>query len=489
LTEQTSYPPVTYHPVTYHPVIGIDLGTTTCTMSVWDGGRPVVVPGPLPSVVGRNAAGQIVVGRPAAGDRMPVVTGIKRELGSDGRIRLRGREYRPPEICAFLLIELKRQAEAFVGGPVHDAVITVPASAGEPQRRAIREAAGLAQLNVRRLLDDPVAAAVALGEDDLERTYAIYDLGGGTFDTAIVRIGPEGVTVLGAAGDPRLGGDDFDEHIVGYALRQIRDRHHVDLSRDEHVRTRIRREAERRKCELSSADNTVLELPLLTATVNAGVPLSRRALEAMIEPEVTKSLGHLAAALASARAEHGISRRGIDQVVLSGCSTRVPLVRARLAGYFGLGPDAVRTDLDPAELNARGAGLIAREFEPAVAFEGFRPGLLAANLRLRAEMADPRPADPRPADPRPADPRLAGPAPAPADPLDLVPGVPAETPADFRAVADASHRLLAGAYDGGRPALRAAYLSFVAAIQAGAPDIRLAELGEQLSTELARTAR
>jgi len=453
----------------HHPVIGIDLGTTTCTMSVWDGHQPVVLPGPLPSVVTQNPAGQIVVGRPPDDDAQPVIAGIKRDLGSEERLRLRGRQYRPPEICAFLLIELKRRAEAFVGGPVHDAVITVSGSAGEPQRRAIREAAGLAQLNLRRLLDDPVAAAVALGEDDRERTYAIYDLGGGTFDTAIVRIGPEGVAVLGAAGDPQLGGDDFDEHIVGYALRQIRERHHVDLSRDEHVRTRIRREAERRKRELSTIETTVLELPLLTATVSASVPLSRRAFEAMIEPDVTTSLGLLTAALAAARSEHGIGRRGVDQVVLAGAATRIPAVRARLAGYFGLGPADIRADLDPGELNARGAGLIAREFEPAMTFEGARPGLLGANLRLRAEMADPSPA--------PA---------ADRGPPDLLPGVPAETPADFRPVADASHRALVATLDGVRPGLRAAYLSFVAAIQAAAPDARLAELGEALRDEYGR---
>jgi molecular chaperone DnaK len=454
----------------FHPVIGIDLGTTSCTMSVWAGTELVVIPGPLPSVVTQNPAGQIVVGHPADADGQPVVAGIKRGLGGDERVRLRGRQYRPPEICAFLLIELKRRAEAFVGGPVHDAVITVSASAGEPQRRAIREAAGLAQLNVRRLLDDPVAAAVALGADDRERTYAIYDLGGGTFDTAIVRVGPDGAAVLGAAGDPRLGGNDFDEHIVGYALRQIRERHHVDLSRDEHVRTRIRREAERRKRELSVAETTTLELPLLTATVSASVPLSRRAFEAMIEPDVTKSLGHLGAALMTAAAEHRLDRQDVDQVVLAGGSTRIPLVRSRLAGYFGI-TDVARPDLDPDELNARGAGLIAREFEPAMTFEGLRPGLLGANLRLRAEMADPSPAAP--------DASATG-------PLDPLPGVPAETPADFRTVADASHERLVATLDGAETALRGAYLAFIGAIQAAAPDDRLAELGKRLAAEYIR---
>ncbi|GAA2604744.1 Hsp70 family protein [Paractinoplanes durhamensis] len=470
MTEHTSF----------HPVVGIDLGTTSCTMAVWNGAEPIVIPGPdggstLPAVVGQNQAGQIVVGRPSASDALPQIDRIKRDLGTEERLRLRGRHYRPPEICAFLLIELKRQAEAFLGGAVHDAVITVSGSAGEPQRRAIREAAGLAQLNLRLLLDDPVAAAAALGVGDQDRTYAIYDLGGGTFDTAIVRIGPDGVAVLGAAGDPQLGGDDFDEHIVGYTLRQIRERHHVDLSRDEHVRRRIRWEAERRKRELSTAETTVLDLPLLTATVSVSVPLSRRAFEAMIEPDVTKSLGHVAAALAAAELEHGLPRRAVDQVILSGGSTRIPSIRARLADYFGLDAEAVRADVDPAELNARGAGLIAREFEPAMIFEGSRPGLLGANLRLRAEMADPSPAA-----------ETIG-----LQPPDLLPGVPAETPADFRAVADASRSLLTTTPAGGRGRgpLRAAYLAFVAAIQAADPDSRLTELGRRLATEYDRSGR
>jgi molecular chaperone DnaK len=467
-----------YSTVSHHPVVGIDLGTTSCAMSVWDGAQLTVIPGPggapaLPALVGQNDAGQIVVGRlPAANGR--VIAGIKRELGGETLVRLRGRQYQPHEICAFLLIELKRQAEAFLGGPVHDAVITVSASAGEPQRRAVRAAAGLAQLNVRRLVDDPVAAAVAIGAGDRERTYAIYDLGGGTFDTAIVRVGPDGVSVLGAAGDPRLGGDDFDEHIVEYALRQIRERHHVDLSRDEHVRAQIRREAERRKRELSTAEHTTLDLPQLTATVSASVPLSRRTFESMIEADVTKSLGYLAAAVAAAEADHRLSRHGVDRVLLAGGSTRIPSIRARLAGYFGLEVADVRDDLDPDELNARGAGLIAREYEPALTFEDFRPGLLGANLRLRAEMADAAPDSHDPG------------APGAADPPDALPAVPAETPADFRPVAEASHGLLAGAHDGEPAALRAAYGTFVAAVQAAYSDARLRELGGLLSAEYAR---
>jgi len=452
----------------FHLVIGIDLGTTSCAVSVWDGSKIVIIPGIVASTVGQNQAGQVVVGQPVAES---AVAGVKRELGGDKPIRFRGRTYHPREICAFLLIELKRQAEAFLGVPVHDAVITVSAAAGEPQRRALREAAGLAQLNVRRLLDDPVAAAVAWGADERVRTYAIYDLGGGTFDTSIVRIGPDAIEVLGTAGDLHLGGDDFDELIVEYALRQIRLRHHVDLGQDERIRQRIRREAEIRKRELATAESTTLELPQLTATVSTSIPLTRRAFEAMIEPDVQRSLDHVTAALAAAEAVHGVGRGEVEQVLLAGGSTRVPWIRDRLAGYFGLAPGDIRADLDPDELNVRGAGLIAQEYDPAPLFEG-SPGLLSANLRLRAEMADPA-----------ADPVVPVP---PASAGSGLPRPPAETPADFRPVAELTHSLLAGSPAGEHAALRTAYTAFVAAILAAAPDASLAELGSALAAEYDR---
>jgi molecular chaperone DnaK len=474
---------LTEHPDAYpgfHGVVGIDLGTSSCAVSVWDGAKLVVVPGPtgtptMPAAVGQDSAGQVVAGLPPVADPENVIAGIKRELGSGDRIRFRGRTYQPREICAFLLLELKRQAELFVGGAIHDAVITVSASAGEAQRRALREAAGMAQLNVRRMVEDPVAAALALGADDRPGTYAIYDLGGGTFDVSIVRIGPEAVEVLGSAGDPRLGGDDFDARIVEYALRQIRERHHVDLSQDATIRRRIRWEAEIRKRELSVTDTTTLELPRLTATVSAAVPLTRRAFEAMIEPDVQRSLDLLTEAIAAAHAAHGIGWNDIDQVVPAGGSTRIPAVRERLAAYFGFGPAGIRDDLDPDELIARGAGLVARDYEPAQLFEGSPVGLLSASLRLRSELAG-----------SPIVPAATGP---PAGmPPDLS-GPPAETPADFRPVAVASYLLLlspAPALDGTLTPLRAAYLDLISAVYAAAPDARLTELGEILTAEYRR---
>jgi molecular chaperone DnaK len=460
----------------FHRVVGIDLGTSSCAITVWDGAKLLLVRGPtgaatMPAAVGQDRSGQVIAGVPPADDPENVIAGIKRRLGSGDRVRFRGRTYLPREICAFLLIELKRQAEAFIGEPIHDAVVTISAAAGEEQRRALREAAGLAQLNVRRLVEDPVAAAMALGADAPPGIYAIYDLGGGTFDASVVRVADDTVEVLGTAGDQRLGGDDFDELIVGHALRQIRERHHVDLSQDPAIRRRVRWEAEIRKRELSDADNTTLELPVLTATVSASVPLSRRQFEAMIEPDVQRSLDLLTEAIAAARAAHGVNWSDIDQVVLTGGSTRIPAIRDRLAGYLGWGAARIRTDHD--EMVARGAGLVARDYEPASLFEGSPVGLLSASLRLRAELAGPE-VPPVADDP--------GETPDPPGP----PGPPAETPADFRGVAEATYMLLL--QDDEQVALATAYGAFITAVQAAAPDTTLAELGEALIDEYERAS-
>jgi molecular chaperone DnaK len=449
-----------------HRVIGIDLGTTTCVAALaGDDGEVFVLP-PLAAVVGQDQAGQVTVGRRTAG---AVIAGIKRELGSSRRIRFRGREYQPHELCAYLLIELKRRAEALIGEPVHDAVITVPTTYGEGPRRAITEAAGLAQLTVRRLLAEPVAAAVAVGAERAG-TFAIYDLGGGTFDAAIVEAGPGGVTVLGSAGDPRLGGDDFDERVVGYALRQIRERYHVDLSQDDRIRDRIRAETEVRKRELDTSDATVLELPRLTATVNAAVPLTRRAFESMIEADLKRTFDCLAVAMLAA------GGRPVDEVVLVGGSTRMPLIRRRLARHLGLDPARIRAEADPGDLVARGAGLVARELPPPGGIELGPIGLRSANLRLRSEMAAPVTGPP------------AG-GRSPVDPPGVLPAPPAETPADFRPTAQKSHDRLMGASPGALPdgfsALREAYLAFIAAIRAAEPDARLHELGVALTAAVA----
>jgi molecular chaperone DnaK len=251
--------------------------------------------------------------------------------------------------------------------------------------------------------------------------------------------------------------------VVDYALRQIRERYHVDLSQDDRIRDRIRAEAEIRKRELDVAETTVLELSRLTATVNASVQLTRRAFESMIAPDLERTFDCLgAAALAAGDVP-------IDEVLLVGGSTRMPLIRQRLAGHLGLDPARIRSDLDPEQLVARGAGLVARSLLPTYIEIG-PIGLRSANLRLRSEMAAPE-------SERRA--RVTE-----ADPPGVTPFPPAETPADYRPAAQRAYDLLAESRPEELPALREAYRAFIVAIRAADPDRRLHELGDALAAAL-----
>jgi molecular chaperone DnaK len=381
--------------MSFHRVIGIDLGTTYSAVTVWDGKDAVVIPNragyrTIPSVVGLDRDGQVIVGVPAQNSTVlkpeDTIIEIKRKMGTferqptgpddpgvPTRIRFRGRDYLPQEISAFILMELKRQAEDHIGEPVHDAVITVPAYFREPQRRATEEAARMARLNVRKLVNEPTSAAVCFGadkaDDDRIRTYVVYDLGGGTFDVSIIQVRRGNVGVVGTAGDPHLGGGDFDDRIVTYALDQIRQEHGVDLSGDQRVRRRIKREAEVRKRELSNANTTVLDLPYLTAEVSANIPLSRTTFESRIKPLLDRSMACLDDALESAHQSNGIELEDIEQVLLVGGSTRIACIRPMLAERLGLEERDVRIDIDPEEVVARGAGMLARDFVASGSYE------------------------------------------------------------------------------------------------------------------------
>jgi molecular chaperone DnaK len=370
----------------FHKVIGIDLGTTYSAVTVWDGKDAVVIESKMgtrtvPSVVGLDPEGQVIVGVPAQNSMVinpeNTVIEVKRLMGTYDRepgpndpgtpakVAFRGEEYLPQEISAFILKELKRQAEDYIGEPVHDAVITVPAHFRDPQRRATEDAAHIARLNVRRLINEPTAAAVCFGADKAEgeevHTYAVYDLGGGTFDVSVIQVRPGNVSVVGTGGDPHLGGSDFDDRIVEWALGEIRRLHDVDLSDDKKARRRIKREAETRKRELSTATMTMLDLPYLTATVSANIPLSRAVFEALIADLLERSLACLDEALESAHASNGIEREEIEQVLLVGGSTRVARVRPMLAEHLGMEVRDIRGDINPDEVVARGAGMVARE--------------------------------------------------------------------------------------------------------------------------------
>jgi molecular chaperone DnaK len=380
----------------FHKVIGIDLGTTYSAVSIWDGrevamihsafGHPTV-----PSVVGLDPSGQVVVGAQAQNnlvtDAANTIIEIKREMGAyerapDGvddpgeprRVRFRGENLLPQEISALILIELKKQAEEFVGEPIHDAVITVPAYFKEPQRAATEEAAMMAKLNVRRLINEPTAAAVCFGadkvEDDRIHTYAVYDLGGGTFDVSIIQVGPGNVSVVGTGGDPRLGGSDFDDLIVSFALEEIRTRHGVDLRGDPAVWQRVKREAEPRKRELSVANAAMLNLPYLTPTLSVNIPITRATFEGLIKDLLDRSLRCLDEALDSAHHSNGIERDEIEQVLLVGGSTRIACIKGMLADHLGLDPRDIRSDVSPDEIVSRGAAIVAREYEPSDGYIG-----------------------------------------------------------------------------------------------------------------------
>jgi molecular chaperone DnaK len=382
--------------VPFHKVIGIDLGTTYSAVSIWDGKETHVIESAIgtktvPSVVGLDHERQVVVGAPAqnnlAGDPANTVIEVKREMGVyerpptgpgdpgvPRRIRFRDQDYLPQEISAFILTELKRQAEAYVGEPIHDAVITVPAYFKEPQRGATEDAARMARLNVHRLLNEPTAAAVCFGadkiEDDRTHTYAVYDLGGGTFDVSIIQVSPGNVSVVGTGGDPRLGGGDFDDRITDHVLAQIHQQHGVDLRDDPMVRQRVKREAEMRKRELSVAKVATLNLPYLTPTLNVNIPLSRATFESLIADLLQRSLDCLDQALESARESNSVEPDDVEQVLLVGGSTRIACVRSLLADHLGLELKDIRADISPDEVVARGAGMVARDYPESDGYEG-----------------------------------------------------------------------------------------------------------------------
>jgi molecular chaperone DnaK len=399
--------------VRYHKVIGIDLGTTYSAVSVWDYDKKEVVVIPtavgentLPSVVGVDDDQKVIVGAPAQRRRVldpqNTIIEIKREMGEYStppqanqagipkRVRFRGRDYLPQEISAFILAELKRQAETYLGEEIHDAVITVPAYFKEPQRGATADAAAIAQLNVKQLLNEPTAAAVSFGADQLDdgqtHLYLVYDLGGGTFDVSIIEVGAKNVSIVGTGGNSRLGGGDFDDRITKWALEDIRKRHNVNLSNDEQAKARIKEVAQRRKRELSAATTTVLDLMYLTPTVSVNLTLTRAVFNSLIEDLLRQSLDCLTEAIDSAARTRAIRKEDIEQVLLVGGSTRIPRVRTLLAEYMDhLQEKDIRSDINPDEAVACGAALVARGHNPSVSFEGKEIDLLATGAITLAE--------------------------------------------------------------------------------------------------------
>lgn len=345
-------------------IIGIDLGTTNSCVAVVEGGRPVVIPNregqrTTPSVVAFTKTGERLVGDPAKRQAVTnaarTVCSVKRKMGSDARIPIDGKCYTPQEISALILQKLRADAEAYLGEPVTEAVITVPAYFNDAQRQATKDAGRIAGLNVRRIINEPTAAALAYGLDNGKaQTVMVYDLGGGTFDVSLIQIGDGIVQVLATCGDNHLGGDDFDERIANWLMENFRAEHGVDLHNDPVAVQRLREEAEKVKKELSSARQADINLPFLASTANGPVHLQTTLTRAKFDELTSYLVERTALPVKNALRDAGLAANDLDQVLLVGGSTRIPAVQAKVMRMIDLEPSKT---LNPDECVALGAAV------------------------------------------------------------------------------------------------------------------------------------
>jgi molecular chaperone DnaK len=367
-------------------VIGIDLGTTNSVVAVMEGGQPTVVVNQegsrvTPSVVAITKDGERLVGqvakRQAVTNPENTVFSIKRFMGraygevaseggrvpyrvvradnGDAGVEVRGRTYSPPEISAMVLQKLKQAAEDYLGGPVTDAVITVPAYFNDAQRQATKDAGRIAGLNVQRIINEPTAAALAYGLDKKgNETIAVYDFGGGTFDISILEVGGGIVEVKSTNGDTHLGGDDIDARVIDWLVAEFRKAEGVDLSKDRMALQRLKEAAEKAKIELSTVVETDISLPFVTADQNGRKHLSMKLTRATLESLADDLLQRTMAPVEQALADAGLQPSQIDEVVLVGGSTRMPRVQQLVRGFFGKDP---HRGVNPDEVVAVGAAI------------------------------------------------------------------------------------------------------------------------------------
>ncbi|MBR5438810.1 MAG: molecular chaperone DnaK [Clostridia bacterium] len=346
-------------------IIGIDLGTTNSCVAVMEGGEPVVITNAegartTPSVVGFQKDGERLVGqvakRQAVANSDRTVISIKRHMGSDYKLAIDDKKYSPQEISAMILAKLKKDAEAYLGETVKDAVITCPAYFNDAQRQATKDAGKIAGLNVLRVINEPTAAALAYGldKDTTSHKVIIYDLGGGTFDVSILDIGDGVFEVLATNGNCFLGGDDFDKKIMDYLVDDFKAKEGIDLSKDKMAMQRLKEAAEKAKIELSSMSNTNVNLPFITADANGpkhlDVTLTRQKFDALTSDLVEKTIEPLTKAMADA----GLSYGDIAKVILVGGSTRIPAVVERVKQVTGKEPFK---GINPDECVAIGAAI------------------------------------------------------------------------------------------------------------------------------------
>ena len=326
-------------------IIGIDLGTTNSCVAVLEGGEPVVIANAeggrtTPSVVAFSKTGERMVGqvakRQAVTNAERTVSSIKRHMGENYHVDIDGKGYTPQEISAMVLQKLKADAEAYLGQPVTEAVITVPAYFSDSQRQATKDAGKIAGLEVKRIINEPTAAALAYGLDkESEQKIMVYDLGGGTFDVSILEIGDGIVEVLATAGDTHLGGDDFDQRIMDYLVSEFKKTEGVDLSRDKVAMQRLKEAAEKAKIELSGMTSTTVNLPYITADATGpkhlDVTISRAKFNELTADLVERTMKPVRQALSDA----GLKPSDLNKVLLVGGSTRIPAVQEAVKGITG----------------------------------------------------------------------------------------------------------------------------------------------------------
>ena len=345
-------------------IIGIDLGTTNSCVAVMEGGKPVVIANTegartTPSVVAFTKTGERLVGEPAKRQAVTnaekTISSIKREMGTDYKKEIDGKKYSPQEISAMILQKLKADAEGYLGEKVSEAVITVPAYFNDAQRQATKDAGKIAGLEVKRIINEPTAAALAYGLDnEKEQKIMVYDLGGGTFDVSIIEIGDGVIEVLSTSGNNRLGGDDFDQKITDWMLDEFKKAEGVDLSTDKMALQRLKEAAEKAKKELSSATTTNINLPFITATAEGpkhfDMNLSRAKFDELTHDLVEKTAEPVQNALRDA----GLTAADLGQVLLVGGSTRIPAVQDKVKQLTGKEPSK---SLNPDECVALGASI------------------------------------------------------------------------------------------------------------------------------------
>ena len=341
-------------------IIGIDLGTTNSCVSVMEGGEATVIPNAeghrtTPSVVAFSKTGERMVGqvakRQAVTNPDRTISSIKREMGSDYKVEIDGKKFTPQEISAMILQKLKADAEAYLGEPVTEAVITVPAYFTDAQRQATKDAGKIAGLDVKRIINEPTAAALAYGLDkETDQKIMVYDLGGGTFDVSVLEIGDGVIEVLATAGNNRLGGDDFDQCITNYLVQEFKKSDGIDLSGDRVAMQRLKEAAEKAKIELSGVTSTNINLPYITADATGpkhlDVTLTRAKFNELTAHLVEKTAGPVRQAMSDA----GITASDLTKVLLVGGSSRVPAVQEMVKkltgkeGFKGINPDECVAD-------------------------------------------------------------------------------------------------------------------------------------------------